>query len=133
MAFFSTIAFVQYNGRYFDIATARKNIDSCRVLVLDGKKMKTFPPSVCLLINLEELNLYDNLFTELPVCLAEMPKLVKINLSTNAFTQFPEILFSMTKLKWLSISGIKMTVLPAGIGNLVNLEYLEMYDACTKF
>lgn len=70
-----------------------------------GKIKESFPQEIFESSgNVVELDISDNVLTELPEELIQLTELSKLNMSKNSFTKFPTVLSSMDSLKNLNIS-----------------------------
>ena len=73
------------------------------------------------LVNLTELNLYNNQLTELPKEITNLVNLTELGLSGNLLTELPKEITNLVNLTVLGLSNNQLTKLPKEIDNLVNL------------
>ena len=79
---------------------------------------------LCLLKNLEVLDLTANYLTYLPLSLVTLTKLKSLNLSSNGITTLPSVLFHLKSLEFLDLSFNFITSLQEDICSLENLKTL---------
>lgn len=86
------------------------------------------------LLNLTELDLSHNQFSEIPKEIANLTNLTRLILSNNKLTELPKEIGNLINLTELDISNNKLTELPKEIGNLTNLVNLDFdYDQLVGF
>ena len=100
-----------------------------KLQVLDlswNKKIAELSPQIGNLVNLEELNLYPNMFSTLPSDFGNLKKLKKLNLGGDALTSFPEVLLNLPLLEELNLESQKISELPNNLTGLKNLKNLDL-------
>jgi len=85
--------------------------------------------SLAVMVNLEELRLYDNNLEDMPTIAANMPALSVMEVHKNRFSTMPDEYFTATPaLTRLTINNCQLTTLPSsllGLSGLVNLQAFE--------
>jgi Leucine-rich repeat (LRR) protein len=148
-----------YGGAaYLDAENRIKDALNNESKILDlsnfGKETPRFselPESICLLENLEILNLsynrlsdlpnfistfkslrviilHDNIFKEIPSCLQKIKSLREISLFNNYIEKIPLWIGEFKELTELDISNNKLSFLPDTIGDLIYLEELYLSE-----
>ena len=86
------------------------------------------------LLNLTELDLSRNQFSEIPKEIGNLTNLNRLILSNNKLTELPKEIGNLINLTELDISNNKLIELPKEIGNLTNLVNLDFdYDQLVGF
>ena len=102
-----------------------------KLQVLDlsrNKNIAELSPQIGNLVNLEELNLYPNMFSTLPSDFGNLKKLKKLNLGGDALTSFPEVLLNLPLLEELNLESQKISELPNNLTGLKNLKNLNLHN-----
>ncbi len=89
--------------------------------------MERVPKCLLDLSSLENLNLSDNLFKELPNWIGELKSLRVLKIAKSNLKKLPEGIESLQNLIKLNIQGNQLESLPNSIGNLKSLRILELY------
>ena len=89
---------------------------------LENKKIKNISD----LWNLQQLSLYHNQITEIPVVLGSLVNLQQLYLDGNQITEIPVALGSLANLRILDLGNNKITEIPIAIGGLTNLQILDL-------
>jgi len=97
------------------------------MLSIQRNQIKSLPPEIGNLTNLEFLYLGYNALTVLPDEIGLLTNLKYLNIGKNNLTELPESIGNLTHLIELKVinSGIFMQ-LPASISNLSRLEYIYL-------
>ena len=109
---------VSKNGKNF-------NLIKLKELFLGSNKLKNMPDSICNLINLENLQVENNQFSEIP----KIEKLINlrcIDFGRNQIEIFSEEMCNLTKLKYIKLSRNKISNLPKNLDNLSKLKYIDL-------
>ena len=77
-------------------------------------------------MNLRELNLWENNLITLPESICCIKRLKSLNLVRNKLVKLPENIGDISELKNLWLDGNKLKTLPESLGNLENLESLNI-------
>lgn len=75
---------------------------------------------------LTEISLRDNLITQFPLELCQLPNLIKVSLSFNRIREIPADISKMESLQLLSLAGNLIENLPEEICDLVQLHGLDL-------
>lgn len=110
---------------YTSLEEALKNPDTAVKLDLSNNGMRTLPPEIGRLRNLQYLNISRNQLAELPREIGLLNKLQVLNVSGNQLDQLPTEVGNLANVKQLLISQNFLKRLPPEIGRLSKLEYLE--------
>jgi Leucine-rich repeat (LRR) protein len=89
-------------------------------------KILKLPLVVCQLRNLVELNLSDNLLTDLPDEIINLKDLNNLDCSGNKFTSIPSCVFYLSKIKILDFTDNQITYISSKISKLKHLEMLSI-------
>ena len=80
------------------------------------------------LVNLTELNLYNNQLTELPKEITNLVNLTELGLSGNLLTELPKEIGNLVNLTWLYLGDNELTELPKEQQEwLDNIEYSDLF------
>ncbi len=107
---------------------------------MSSNQLKTIPGEFSSLVSLTELNLSDNVITELPSSMfATLTKLKILSLYVNRLSGFPvQLAKCLTGLEGLELSNNQITNLPRDFGNMTSLKRLKLssnplaYEALEK-
>ncbi len=94
-----------FKGKFAsELNDAYKAISDIHVLKLrhlgkSDQQIYSLSDSICLLKNLESLDLLGNHLSKLPNCFTSLKRLKEINLSMNDFEKFPNELLALDSLK----------------------------------
>ncbi|MGB8508644.1 MAG: hypothetical protein WCD76_09580, partial [Pyrinomonadaceae bacterium] len=69
-------------------------------------KLSELPPEICLLHNLQALNLNGNLLTTLPAEINQLTKLTRLYIASNQFQTLPPELWNLTNLETLDLGVV---------------------------
>ena len=94
------------------LALALEDPKSTSALSLSGKNLNVLPLEVATLINLKELDLSDNQFTEFPDIIKKLPKLTSVNLSGNPIVEIPGWVKEHPALKEINLNETKLFSIP---------------------
>lgn len=79
-------------------------------------------------VNLTELSLQENCFSDFPMEILVLKNLVSLSLSKNSFDSIPEgTLSGLTNLRWLNLSQNKLSELPADLTKCMKLKGLDLH------
>lgn len=90
--------------------------------------LQVFPIELCLLKNLEELDLSSSQFREYPHEFSLLKNLKNIDLSWNGIDQIPFGLGTFKQLRKINLSHNSLSILKSDIGMLENLLHLDISD-----
>jgi leucine-rich repeat protein SHOC2 len=113
---------------YTSIQEAMKEPNSVIKLELKRKKLKSFPPELFQLKNLQYLDISKNSISEIPDSLEFFENLQYFNASKNKINSMPSSIGKMKNLKWLIWNNNDISILPYQIGNLEELQYLDLWN-----
>jgi len=92
------------------------------------KNLRTLPPEIWNLTNLETLYLSFNQIKTLPPEIGNLTNLKVLFLSRNKLTTLPPKIGKLKNLEELYLGDNELTTLPPEIGNLTKLENLNLYN-----
>jgi len=95
-------------------------------LDLSDNLLTNLPPEIATLTSLTSLNLSDNQLTSLLPEITSLTKLASLDLSRNQLTSLPPEIISLTNLTSLDLSKNHLTSLPPEIAKLINLTSLDL-------
>lgn len=136
---------------YLSLAGALEEPQSAKRLMLKRNQLKTFPPEILTLENLnfldlesnqlqtipneigtltdlKELYLVQNQLSALPENFGKLEKLKTLGLSGNQFKTFPLVITQLEKLEKLDLSNNQLSVIPAEIGLMKDLEEIYLMN-----
>jgi Leucine-rich repeat (LRR) protein len=87
-----------------------------------------FPNEVCLLTNLQFLNLGLHSFKSLPSEISLLTNLTHFRLPNNDLREIPEEIGSLTNLKKLELMNNGIKLIPSTIGLLTNLTSISLFN-----
>lgn len=111
-----------------DLEEAMKTPRAIIRLNLSKSKLKSIPPQVFELYNLEELDLSKNQIKTIPPDIAKLKKLRVLNVGKNKLEDLPREIGSLKLLEKLDASRNNLFNLPKEIGGCESLEYLTLWD-----
>eukprot|EP00794_Sanderia_malayensis_P006988 gene6988-7773_t len=106
------------------------------ILNLSENYLKELPESLDSLVNLKELYLSSNRFTNMPICLFNpviRSSLRLLDMSSNLLEAVPYQLCWMENLTNLQLDNNKINMLPNNIGMLKSLRYLSVAHNCLTY
>jgi hypothetical protein len=86
------------------------------------------PPEIANLTQLKHLNLAENLLFELPPEIGQLSSLESLQLPRNQLRHLPSEIGNLTGLRYLILAHNNLTSLPPEIRQLTNLETLDLGD-----
>jgi len=95
-------------------------------LDLSNKGIKTLPPEIGSLSNLQGLSLYNNRIETLPPEIGLLSNLSTLSLSKNQIKTLPPEIGLLRNLSGLSLNKNKIKTIPPEIGSLSKLQYLYL-------
>ena len=107
--------------------TFPKSLSSLTVLWLKSCKIEELDKSIGSLNQLRDLNLEDNMITELPSHFCRCRKIEHLNLSRNRLFELPEKIGQLTGLKELLCDVNRLDLLPK---SFQSLRHLHTFSAC---
>ncbi len=113
---------------YTSIEEAMQHPEQVIKLELKKKKLKTIPPEVFKLPNLQYLDLSKNKIRELPDEIGQLTNLQYLALSRNELQELNPKIGNLKNLYYLEINNNELTALPLDIGKLEKLEYLDLWS-----
>jgi hypothetical protein len=99
------------------------NLQKLKYLDLSNNKLENIN-EIEILINLRDLNLSNNLITDISYKIENLINLETLNLSHNSIKRLPNEIGNLINLKKLFLNNNKLKFLFDTIGNLTNLQYL---------
>lgn len=120
----SKSVFPKRKKKYKSLKHAFENPLEVRKLVLHRKGIRTLPPEIALLENLEELFLDGNHLTALPKEIGSLKKLKKLSLRHNKLNTLPPEIGQLHNLEEIYLEHNELKHLPPEIGELENLRFL---------
>lgn len=105
-----------------------KAVEKVTLLDIIGVKIRSIPPEICYLKNLEELQLKNNELSQLPKEIGSLIKLKSLIVQKNQLTQLPVEIGSLKELERLFLNENKLEQLPIEIGNLQHLEEFLLHN-----
>jgi len=102
------------------------SLSNLQELYLDNNKIETLPPEIGSLSNLQELYLENNKIETLPPEIGSLRNLQQLYLNNNQIKTLPPEIGSLSNLQTLSLFNNKIETLPPEIGSLSNLQYLYL-------
>ena len=100
---------------------------SVQALNVDAKQWGDFQEQICDMRALKYLCLSQNSLTKIPNTIRKLTNLEELNLRENLLTQIPDI-SSARKLRVLNLCNNNLSTLPKYLGTLPNLQYLNLYN-----
>ena len=103
------------------------NLIKLKELFLGYNKLKKIPDSICNLTNLENLQIQNNNFTEIP----KIEKLINLRViffGNNDIKIFPEEICNLNKLEFVNLNDNKIIELPKNLQNLSELILLNLHN-----
>lgn len=86
----------------------------------------TIPESISKLTKLENLYIYENNISGLPLSLGSLSELKNLDIGGNPIDKIPESIGDLTNLNVLRAYGCLLTIIPNSIGNLTELKHLML-------
>jgi len=111
---------IKYEGTIYQLYKVTK-------LDLSGKGLKSVPPEIGKLSQLETLWLHYNQITILPPEIGKLSNLQKLYLHGNQITILPSEIGKLSQLRVLSLNNNQIEFLPPEIGNLSQLQILWLH------
>jgi len=112
---------IKYEGSIYQLFQQTK-------LDLSNKQIKTLPPEIGLLSNLQSLYLYNNQIETLPPEIGSLSNLQILSLHNNQIQTLPSRIGSLSNLQELWLNNNKIQTLPPEIGSLSNLQTLSLHN-----
>lgn len=113
----------------FDVFTKLSQVKTLRFLKIEQCELDSLPYEICLLTNIDTLNLSYNNVKELPNCFSYLSKLKDLDLSYNKLCgNSIELVFSLSKLEILDLAGNNIDSLSVNISKLENIKELYIFD-----
>ena len=106
------------------IERKRKARDTRLILSLFG--LKTLPPEIGQLGNLQTLNLRGNWLATLPDSLGQLSSLQTLDFERNQLATLPDSLGQLSSLRELYVSRNRLAALPDSLGQLSSLQTLDL-------
>ncbi|XP_078158818.1 putative disease resistance RPP13-like protein 1 [Carex rostrata] len=104
-----------------------------RYLCVQDSQMEMLPETLCLLYNLQTLDLHCDFLSELPVNIKNLINLRYFQLSSDEIQQLPESIFLLRNLHTLSLRYCKkLKELPRGIELLSRLRIIDLPKSLTS-
>jgi serine/threonine protein kinase len=96
-------------------------------LDLSYKNIKTLPKSIKVMVALTQLELNDNLLSELPIEIGELVNLENFDCSRNKIINLPKSIEKLQKLEYLFLEVNQLSEIP-DFSHLPNLECITIYN-----
>jgi len=112
---------IKYEGSIYQLFQETK-------LVLSNRKLKTLPPEIGSLSNLQDLYLHNNQIKTLPPEIGSLVKLRILWLHNNKIETIPSEIRSLSNLRILWLHNNQIETLPPEIGSLSNLQRLYLHN-----
>ncbi|MDW8273524.1 MAG: leucine-rich repeat domain-containing protein [Chitinophagales bacterium] len=135
---FSQLSNLTWLNLHANKLTSLEPIEGCKKLEylnVSTNELEVFPPQLCELRNLKNLDLSLNRITGIPVCIGKMASLEYLNMNGFFFNTperklktIPREICRLEKLNTLSLKDNVIDSLPSCIGQLKNLEHLDLRD-----
>jgi len=103
-------------------------LSNLQSLYLYNNQIKTLPPEIGLLSNLQSLYLYNNQIETLPPEIGSLSNLQILSLHNNQIQTLPSRIGSLSNLQELWLNNNKIQTLPPEIGSLSNLQTLSLHN-----
>jgi len=94
---------------------------------LGCRKLKKLPESLCDMIHLRELYLFDDEILQIPNMIGNLENLEVLEINGNYVSNLPKSLAKLQRLKRLNLSGNKINDINI-ISKLINLKYLNLEE-----
>ena len=102
------------------------NLTNLQILSLSNNQLTVLPPELGQLTALQSLSLFDNQLTVLPPELTQLTALQSLDLGFNQLTALPPELTQLTALQSLNLFNNQLTVLPPELTQLTALQSLNL-------
>ena len=113
---------------YTSIEEAMQSPEKVIRLELRKKKLKTIPPEIFQLPNLQYLDLSKNKIRELPDEIGQLKNLQYLLLSKNELQEINPKIGNLKNLFYFEANNNELTALPIDIGKLEKLEHLDLWS-----
>ncbi len=110
----------------FNKSGIRMQGDKVVSMEIHNHPLTTIPPEICLLPDLETLEMTGTKICKLPPNLTKLKNLVQITINDGALEEFPPVFLKMKQLQNISLQGNKISTLPTNIAALSDLEILNL-------
>ena len=117
---------LKLEGWYTDLDSALQTPDKVYKLSLADKDIKTLPPEIGQLKNLQLLNLNDNRLKSLPPEIGDLRHLQVLSLFNNNLRYIPDEFRKLRSLEVLYLGRNKIVEMPVWIGGLGKLKRLDL-------
>jgi len=97
-------------------------------LRLSGNQLRSLPPEIARLNQLQALRLGDNKFTVLPPEIGQLTALQFLAISSNSLTTLPPEIAQLKALQTLIVNGNELEALPPEFGQLISLTSISLSD-----
>lgn len=115
---------------YLDQLNTFPSLDNCQQmkwLVISNSQLKSFPKTICQLVNLELLSISHNQFTEIPSDIKNLEGLKTLKLYKNPWKYLPEEILQLSRLKEFEID--KTEVENMNMSTSLKTRFLEKIEA----
>ncbi len=110
-----------------------QDLETIQELNLFNLNFTNLPEEIGLLTGLEHFNLFGNQLTRLPAGFCKLTALKSLNLEGNKLIELPAEFCRLRALKELFLSKNQLTELPVGFGSLIKLDALNLdYNQLTE-
>jgi len=112
---------IKYEGSIYELFAETE-------LYLNDNEIKTLPPEIGLLTNLQRLYLHNNKIVKLPPEIGSLSNLRELSLYNNQIKSLPPEIASLINLQRLYLDNNQIITLPPEIGSLINLQRLYLHN-----
>ncbi len=113
---------IDFAKAFVEISSGIEQLVHLEELNLSG--IDRLPCGISSLINLKNLTLNNNSFTEIPKEIFNLINLENLDLSHNQITRIPKELSKLNKLRYIDLSHNRITEIPKELSKLTNLRQL---------
>lgn len=91
-----------------------------------GNPLETLPSELAYLVNLKDLQIPYNNFSEIPDVVTKLTNLQTLNLYNNRISEIPDVIAGLTNLQSLNLKSNNISEIPNAIAGLTNLKSLDL-------
>ncbi|KAG9270659.1 leucine-rich repeat-containing protein 2 isoform X1 [Astyanax mexicanus] len=116
------------NGDLSELPFELSNLKALKHLDLAENKFATIPICVLRMSSLQWLDMSNNRLTDLPEDIDRLSDLQTMFLHKNKLTYLPMVMANMDKLKMLVVSGDELTNLPSKLCDSPDIKFIKLFD-----